>query len=566
VNPLGTADADTITAPVLASALLGYEAANQDGQFGTVDGFLLDAFSGRVHSLLIHTRGPNPVRALLLPWGTFSIIASQPDQNPGTPAPAPQVWLAGSSVDLNAAPEANPEVLKDPGKLQPGWDKDLQAYWAGHLPQTAAGAKPTGNPPAGESTPTGNPPTGSPPTGSPPTGNPPTGSPPTGNPPTGNPPTGNPLPADQPAAYVFVQENPQSPLKLDVNSPAGDRIGLVVDLIIGQSGGQSGLAEFAILVPESALKLKQGKIPILWKDLAWSSETQSFVLNVPESVLAQAPDFTSAAVPDMSLPGWDAPWRDFWNNPPGGAGSGTGSVSPTGAAPAGAAITPTAAEQIPIRATTILGLPVVDRQGGTVGKIVDWTIDVQGRSNYALVVEESDGRILPLPWLALDRSHVGQPVVVVDRAVVDKAPTFAAAAELDANTGWRDQAFSYWQNYVQFPTSTSQRTREENALFLRLLQVLGGGVTDASKAMLGSLDDVILFPDGSIAYLVLHSGAILRPIPWIDFSYDFKTRILSYIDDPIRLENAPGFARLEDIHVDTAGWDDGVRAHWGMGR
>ena len=492
-SPAG--EAELITAPVLAGTLLGYNVAGPDGEVGDVTGIIADLLTGQVRYISLVTVGPEPERSILLPWGTFQVVVFPVGENPRGANPAPQVWLP-AAADVAGAPQFDSGALDNPRDLTANWDADASAYWAERVP-------------------------GLPATGA----------------------------ENLTEGLAYLRDERFNQIEFPLVDTGGEELGEIEDMVIGEGGAVT----FGILDPRGELAQGRDLVVVGWKAMSWIPEEGRFVLNVPADRLNDAPNFAPSDLPDITLPGWDADWMEYWQN----------AAAQTNEAVA----TPTEEGiRLPVNAGALLDQPVVDRKGDELGKLVDWWMDVQGRSEYAILQDQA--RLVLIPWMALDWNAAEERMVLnMDPNLLLDAPSFTNITAMDEDTGWYDGAQLYWKDFMPVGNDAAAtavplapgEVRQE----VRVMRLVNGPVFGPGGENLGDVADMVFSPDGRAAYVALRSGDSVRLVPWMNFEFNLKQGRLVYLDDEVRLSEAP-VTDLEALDLSAADWDANLRTYWGM--
>lgn len=348
---------------------------------------------------------------------------------------------------------------------------------------------------------------------------------------------------------AYLRDERFNQIEFSLVSTEGEELGEIEDIVIGEGGAIT----FGILDPRGELAEGRDLVVVGWKAMSWIPEEGRFVLNVPAERLNEAPNFSPSELPDTTLPGWDADWMEYWQD--------------TAAQTNDAVTTPTEeGTRLPVNAGALLDQPVVDREGNELGKLVDWWIDLQGRSEYAILQEA--GRLVLLPWMALDWNVDEQQMVLnIDPNLLLDAPSFPNTTEMDEDTGWHDSAELYWKDFMPVAEDPAASTaplapgavREE----VRLMRLINGPVFGPVGENLGDVTDMIFSPEGQAAYVAIRFGDTVRLVPWMNFEYNPQDGRLVYLDDVVRLSEAPA-TDIEALDLSAADWDAELRTYWGM--
>ena len=330
----------------------------------------------------------------------------------------------------------------------------------------------------------------------------------------------------------------------------GEELGEIEDMVIGEGG----VFSFGILDPRGALAEGRDLIVVGWKAMSWLPEEGQFVLNVPIESLKSAPDFSPSDLPDTTLPGWDADWIDYWQDVTAQSGSAVATPTEEGT-------------RLPVKAAALLEQQVVDRSGNEVGQLVDWWMHIQGQSEYAVIQEQ--GRLVLLPWMALDwDAEEEQMVLNIDPTLLIDAPSFVNVSDMDSTVDWRPAVEQYWREFMPVvesasttatPLTPGDAPREE----VRVMRIITEPVFGPAGENLGEVADMIFNPDGQAAYVALQSGEDIRLVPWMNFEYNLRDGQLKYLDDEVRLSEAPA-TDMENLNLSDANWDAQLRTYWGM--
>jgi sporulation protein YlmC with PRC-barrel domain len=499
---LGAGEPVVIDAPVLASTMLVYDVGSLDGQLGDAAGLVLDGTTGQLRYLAVETVGPAPARTLLLPWGSFQIVALPPAENLQGAEPAPQVWLKVDGQAAGEAPEIDPAALEDLENLAEGWDQETVSYWSNVLPNLPVSGQPA----------------------------------------SGRAPEEDEADGNARTSLFYVHYGALRDIDFDVRSPGNEELGEIRDFVIDRDGQ----VVFAVLEPQSTNGLGQGLAPVPWNTLVWSPSVGEFTLNVSPETLAQAPRLDPNDLPDMTVPGWEQDWRDFWESQSSGI----------------LAATPTEGETAAVfRLGRLVDQPVVTTDGQMLGRLVDWVVDLAGQSVFAVLA--TGERTLPLPLQALSWQE-GSLLFLLDPAAVDGAPAYDSLADLEGDPDWFEGALDYWSGFAEIHLAETALDPQEALERVRAVKLLETPIVDVDGGALGAVADIILGSQGVVDYLTVQAGGLFRPVPWMNFEYDPQAGQLVYLDDVVRLADAPGFASLEDLAGDQPGWDAEIRQYWGM--
>lgn len=347
---------------------------------------------------------------------------------------------------------------------------------------------------------------------------------------------------------AYLRDERFNQIEFPLVDTGGEELGEIEDMVIGEGG----LITFGILDPRGELAESRDLVVVGWKAMSWIPEEGRFVLNVPAERLNAAPNFSSSDLPDTTLPGWDADWMEYWQD--------------TAAQTSDAVVTPTEeGARLPVNAGALLEQPVVDRQDNELGKLVDWWMDVQGQSQYAILQDEA--RLVLVPWMALDWNVDEERMVLnIDTNLLLDAPSFPNTTEMDADTGWHSATEQYWKDFMPVAAddaATAPMAPGDARQDVRVMRLVNGPVFGPGDENLGDVEDMVFSPDGRAAYVALHSGDSVRLVPWMNFEYNLKEGRLVYLDDELRLNEAPA-TDLETLDLSAADWDADLRTYWGM--
>jgi hypothetical protein len=322
--------------------------------------------------------------------------------------------------------------------------------------------------------------------------------------------------------------------------PDGDSLGVIEDIILDQQGR----ALFVMLRPATGSEW----IPVAWKAFAWVPEEQAFMLQVPASTLAEAPRINRETYPDTTLPGWESDWQQYWQENSAGTTpartpspeSGTYSVAP-------------------ILFSELQQRPVM-HSGRQTGTLVDWVMDANGQSQYAVI--EAGETVTLYPWDFLDwQLEEGQTEMIQDQSQVKDAPSYTSLDQMNESGNWQQAAAAYWTE-----DSVKEQTSGQNNLMplVRAGQMLDDKVVSANGNIQGEVLDLLINPDGQVTYVLVSIQERLILVPWINFEYNHNNEKLVYLDDIERFEEAPGFTSLDQFDPAKPDWDRQIRSYWGL--
>jgi sporulation protein YlmC with PRC-barrel domain len=86
-----------------------------------------------------------------------------------------------------------------------------------------------------------------------------------------------------------------------VRNPSGEDLGKIEDIMLDE---QSGCVAYAVLSFGGFLGMGDKLFAIPWEELRLDQEARTFVLNVSEDVLKDAPGFDNDSWPDFGDPQW----------------------------------------------------------------------------------------------------------------------------------------------------------------------------------------------------------------------------------------------------------------------
>jgi sporulation protein YlmC with PRC-barrel domain len=227
-----------------------------------------------------------------------------------------------------------------------------------------------------------------------------------------------------------------------------------------------------------------------------------------------------------------------------------------------------------IRADSLIGMTVKDRQGGTLGEIEDLMIDAKdGRVAYAVLdlggwLNLGGNRVV-VPMNAL-RPQPGERYVTLnmDKEKLRTAPSFP-------RTRWPDTVERRWladvyKFYGVPPYSSLQAATAEQIPVVRATTLRGMDVENAQGETLGEIEDLMIdMQDGRIAYAGLAYGGWLglgenlAAVPWQALKLNLAEGNSTLNMDKDKLRAAPHFAKDKwPLTVDRK-WLADVYAYYG---
>ena len=245
-----------VEAPFLATSIIGSEVAGQAGDYGAVEGIVLDASTGRGQYLVARNIGAEAQKDVLLPWNAFQLVLLAPDQVAAGSSYEPVVWLTVEDSMAAAAPEVDSAALSDAEERAEDWEAESRQYWTGKVPEMPV----TGGDAAGGQN------------------------------------------------VIYLSQSVFDDIEYPVRNAEGDAVGQLEDMLFNPDGTLSfGVVEFT-----SLLDLGEAQVVVPWKLLEWSGEERVFTVNATDDQLRDAPRFDIATLPDMTIPGWNLDWQRYW--------------------------------------------------------------------------------------------------------------------------------------------------------------------------------------------------------------------------------------------------------------
>jgi sporulation protein YlmC with PRC-barrel domain len=230
------------------------------------------------------------------------------------------------------------------------------------------------------------------------------------------------------------------------------------------------------------------------------------------------------------------------------------------------------------QARQIAGKTVKDQQGEEIGKIEALVIGEDQRSSY-LIVSGEDDKMYPVPTSALQRGQEeGEYQVSFTKDQMQQAPSF----EQDnwpniTEQQWQQRVHGYYEQQsgqqqqrkpqtgaVQQRSEDQQRTAEQQQQMktgeqqaavqqpIESSELEGRDILDPQGEKLGTIDSVIIGPNGQVDYVILSHGGFLGigenlvPIPWqaLQPAAEEDSYMVNINKDQI--ENAPQYSRSGD--------------------
>jgi sporulation protein YlmC with PRC-barrel domain len=253
-------------------------------------------------------------------------------------------------------------------------------------------------------------------------------------------------------------------LDFNIQNQNGDELGDVESVIVSRDSGQIhyvvvaaggflGLGEQLILVPYDAFSLAD--IDLVDADVA---NDRVLVLNVEDSILAEAPTFDVNALPDLSIADWDADYRAYWADHL-EALPVTGETQPAGVPLRFDDVTDINAISLNTADASTSNPSGMDVKGDDVGDVEDILVDPQtGQVMYVMLATHGfmdlGERLIPVTWEAVtwdtsdDQMYVEQAILRFDPQNLANAPYMNDWTELPDLTveGWDAEWESFWQN------------------------------------------------------------------------------------------------------------------------
>lgn len=209
-----------------------------------------------------------------------------------------------------------------------------------------------------------------------------------------------------------------------------------------------------------------------------------------------------------------------------------------------------------------------DEDNNVIGQVQEIFLDPKGTAAFAAVYlpnyREQDDLNIVMPWRMLVwKPEIRSFFLTPTSDLLTAAPVFDRSTLPDLSVpGWDQDWQRYWQQ-ERTPGSQVTVPQEQRGQSL-ISRLIGRTMKDASGSEIGAVEDLVMGTEGNILYVVLRSDDQLVPVPWITFDYADDTLI--YIDDPNRLEDAPGYASVDEIDPAVPDWDRELRTYWGLGR
>jgi sporulation protein YlmC with PRC-barrel domain len=214
-----------------------------------------------------------------------------------------------------------------------------------------------------------------------------------------------------------------------VKNQKGEYLGRVMDLMIDP---QNREISFAVLSAGGVLGVPTKYVAVPFNAFTTSDEKNVYLLDMTREKLAAAPSFSRQQWPFMANREWEGGvYRYYGQNPPWGDAN----------EPAG---------QTWENANTfyqIVGTPVKNEQGETLGRMRDLVIDSQGHIHFAVLSHGGllgiGGKLVAVPITVLNFEEEGKAVVLNStKAQLDSAPAFKASNLSDKN--WAEEMYRYF--------------------------------------------------------------------------------------------------------------------------
>jgi sporulation protein YlmC with PRC-barrel domain len=356
-------------------------------------------------------------------------------------------------------------------------------------------------------------------------------------------------------------------LDYTINNSQGENIGEVDDLIVGMNTGRASYAALSFggfadigdelyVVPLSALNFD-----------TINREEGAFVFDIDEATLQNAPSLDANNWPDMTAPGWDAEFLNYWSQ----ADLGT-------TAPVTAEMVPTAIDEPAMRASELIGYNVVNSAGEDLGEVEDLLVNLtNGQVHYAIMsfggFADIGENLYAIPLSALNFNTTDGAIVFdVDEAMLADAPSFDETTWPDMTLPeWDRDIYDYWQTRgVTMPEAELlDETATVDRSAMRASELIGYNVVNSAGDDLGEIEDMMIGLDSQqVNYAVLSFGGFLDigeklfAIPVTALRLDPEQEAVVFDVDEETLANAPGFD--ENSWPDTANpqWDLDTRDYW----
>ncbi|HSF29068.1 MAG TPA: PRC-barrel domain-containing protein [Candidatus Tectomicrobia bacterium] len=227
-----------------------------------------------------------------------------------------------------------------------------------------------------------------------------------------------------------------------------------------------------------------------------------------------------------------------------------------------------------MRADTLIGMPLKNQQGESLGEVENLMIDVKdGRVAYAVL--DLGG------WLNLGGKHVVAPLSAlrpqpgerhvtlnVDKDKLRTAPSFP-------RTRWPDTVERPWladvyNFYNVRPYAAPQGGTAEQIPVARATTIMGMDVENAQGEDLGEIEDLMIdMQDGRIAYAGLAYGGWLglgenlAAVPWQALKFNSDEGDFTLNVDKEKLRAAPHFAKDKWPQTVDRKWLADVYAYYG---
>jgi len=357
-------------------------------------------------------------------------------------------------------------------------------------------------------------------------------------------------------------------LDYNIRNSQGEEVGEVDDLIIGLNtghvnyavlsfGGFADIGDKLYAVPLSALNFD-----------TINQDEQAFIIDVDEAALQNAPSFDQNNWPDLTTPGWDAEFSDYWDQTTLGA-----------VAPITAEMAPTALDEAAVRASELIGYNVVNSQGEDVGEVEDLLVNLtNGQVHYAILsfggFADIGDKLFAIPLSTISFNSEDQAVVFdSDEQMLQNAPSFDENTWPDMTSPeWDTDIRDYWQNQgvtVADEANLVDETAVVDRSAMRASELIGYNVVNAAGEDLGEIEDLMLGLDSQqVNYAVLSFGGFLDigeklfAIPVTALRLDTAQEAVVFDVDEATLENAPGFDPNNWPDTANPQWDLDARDYW----
>lgn len=231
----------------------------------------------------------------------------------------------------------------------------------------------------------------------------------------------------------------------DVTNAAGEDLGTIEDIVINtengdlsyailQLGGFLGIGDAFHVVPLSSLTLGQ------MAEMAF--------LGIEQETLENSPTLPTDALSAITVPGWEQPFRDYWQD----------WVLPSQTADADSDATAAQVSPVPVQMpyTTFAGFTVQNQEGENLGEVEDVMLNLtQGRAAYAVLsfggfLDIGDKLFaIPMDLLTPDLDPENETVNFnVEQELLTEMPGFDSDNWPDtANPVWDEEVRAYWRDY-----------------------------------------------------------------------------------------------------------------------